>query len=105
MSTATEAIELVDNLVKAKIPKETAKQLVDYADKQKSDQVSRDAFNLLRVLMIGGFTISFVIMGFLFTYIDKRFDRMEAEQREQIDKIEVEQREQRKLLLRILQKR
>ena len=35
---ATETIELVDNLVKAKIPKKTATQLVDFVEKHQSQE-------------------------------------------------------------------
>ena len=94
MSATTEAIEIIEELVEAKIPKSTAKKLIDYADKKRDDQVSKDAFNLLRLLMVSGFTLSFIIMGFLFNYMEKRFDKIEAEQKEN-----------RKLLLQILQKR
>ena len=68
MSTTTEAIELV-KLLKPKIGEQAATKLVDYADKQRSDEVSRGEFNLLRLLVVGGFTLSFIIMGVLYNEI------------------------------------
>ena len=52
MSTTTEAIDLVDNLVKANIPKETAKQLVDYADKQKEDYATKADISMLKQIYL-----------------------------------------------------
>ena len=85
MSTTTEAIDLVDNLVKAKIPKETAKQLVDYADKQRDKSVDRLwlAMAILTAVVLGGF----------------------AWLRSDMQKLETGINENRKLLIQLIQKK
>ena len=96
MSATTEAIDLVDNLVKAKIPKATAKQLVGYADKQRDKGIDRlwIAIAILTAIALGGFAWLRSDMQKLESRMDKRFDNIEAEQKEQ-----------KKLLLRILKKK
>ena len=85
MSTTTEAIDLVDNLVKAKIPKATAKQLVDYAEKQRDKSVDRlwVAMAILTAVILGGF----------------------AWLRADMQKLETGISENRKLLIQLIQKR
>ncbi len=41
MSTTIEAIEIIDQLVEAKIPKETAKELISFVEKQRGDLVTK----------------------------------------------------------------
>ena len=91
----TEAIDLVDNLVRAKIPRETAKQLVDYADKQKDKAVNLQwiAIAILSAVLFGGlWHVSSRIdnarqelkaeMDRRFDKQDRRFDKQDAELKE-----------------------
>ena len=100
MSTTTEAIDLVDNLVKAKIPKETAKQLVGYADKQRNKSIDR-----LWIALIGGFSIIIAIMLYLHgdtkTEIQKSHENTKAD----IQKLENSIIENRKMLIQLIQKK
>ena len=67
--SAAQTIELQKILTKHKFTEKEATQLIDYVDEKKSDEVSRGEFNLLRVFVIGGFTVSFIIMGLLYNEI------------------------------------
>ena len=100
MSTTTEAIEIIDGLVKAKIPKPVATKLLDFAEKQRDKSVDRlwIAMAILGAVMVGGFTALLYIMFYL-------HGDTKQEMKERFDKVETEQKEQRKLLLQILQKR
>ena len=49
---------LIDQLVKAKIPKKTATELIDYVEKRKDKSIDR-----LWVVMIGGFAFLSVFMA------------------------------------------
>ena len=75
MSTTTEAIEIIDGLVKAKIPKPVATKLVDFAEKQRDKSVDRlwIAFAILVSIFIGGyFSLSSKI-----DKIDEKVDRID----------------------------
>ena len=102
MSTTTEAIDIIDGLVKAKIPKPVATKLVDFVDKQRDKSVDRlwIAMAILSAIMLGGFAWLRSDMRLMEDRIDKRFDKIDK----RFDKIETEQKEQRKLLLQVLQK-
>ena len=91
MSATTEAIEIIEELVEAKIPKSTAKKLIDYADKKRGDiatkqdieNVKQDVENvkqnienvkqsismlkwavgLLALVMIGGFALFYDMLS------------------------------------------
>ena len=108
MSTTTQALELV-KLLKPKIGEQAATKLVDYADKQGKD---RTEITWLWRVIVGGFMIAFTLLGILYSEIkDTRSEikdtrqELKAEMDKRFDKIENEQREQRKLLLQILQKK
>ena len=94
MSTTTEAIDLVDDLVKAKIPKETAKQLVAYADKQKDKAIGLQ-WAAIAILATGLFTI----FGILYQMSQKMATK------EDLKKLGIGIGENRKLLIQLIQKR
>ena len=82
---ASETIALVDELIKAKIPKKTATQLVDYIDKSQSEKID---FKLNFILWaIGGLLALFLGLASLMVYlhsdlksdireINQKFDRL-----------------------------
>ena len=84
MSATTEAIEIIEELVEAKIPKSTAKKLIDYADKKRGDVATKQdvenvkqnienvkqsismlkwAVGLLALVMIGGFALFYDMLS------------------------------------------
>ena len=93
MSTTTEAIEIIDGLVKAKIPKPVAAKLIDFAEKQRDKSTDRlwIAYGILTAIMIGGFSALLYIMFYL--HNDLKTD------------IRADISENRKLLIQIIQKR
>ena len=93
MSTTTEAIEIIDGLVKAKIPKPLATKLVDFSEKQRDKSIDR----LWIAMGIMG-TVLLTVMLAGFAWLRSDMQAME-------DRILTEQKEQKKLLLQILQKR
>ena len=88
MSTTTEAIEIIDELVEAKIPKSTATKLVDFAERQRDKSVDR-LWIAMAVLAAGLFAVFGLLwqmsqkavskedMQKLESRIDKRFDRID----------------------------
>ena len=80
---ASEAIALVDDLVKAKIPKKTATKLIDFVEKHQSqelkhklDKIESD-INWLKWVVGLGFTLIFTIMIYLHSDTGKRIDKIE----------------------------
>ena len=69
---ASETIALVDKLVKAKIPKETATDLVDYIDKHQSEKIN---FKLNIILWAIG--ILFTLVIYLHSEMNGRVDKLE----------------------------
>ena len=103
MSTTTEAIEIIDGLVKAKVPKAVATKLVDFAEKQRDRGIDR-----LWIAMGIGFSIMALLLAGLWGDIRSTKQELKAEMsdiRSDMKDIRTEQREQRKLLLQILQKK
>ena len=70
---------MVDQLVKAKIPKKTATELVEYADKQKDKAVNLQwiAIGSLLALIVGGFTLVIMLMFRQEDRINRRLDKIE----------------------------
>ena len=96
MSTTTEAIELV----KPKIGEQVATKLIDYADKRRDKSIDR-----LWITFVGGFSIMVASMFYLHGDTKSDMQNLESRLDRRFDKLETEQKEQRKLLLQILQKR
>lgn len=121
MSDGTDAIRIAELLVKAKIPKETATELVGYMDRQKGhlatkqdiEQLDRGQDRLWRATL-GGFAIIFTAMITVMLYLhsntnerlnrmderldrmDERLDRMDErldKTNERLDRIEAEIKE------------
>ena len=95
MSATTEAIDLVDNLVKAKIPKTTAKQLVDYADKQKDKAVNLQ-WVAIAILAAGMFAI-FAILWETSQKVATKEDLKEV--KEELKEVRADIKEIRKIIL------
>ena len=103
-SMATETIELVDNLVKAKIPKKTATQLVDFVEKHQSqefknniDKLSNEVEKVKNDTQWLKWAIGFVIgliffIGSITVYlhsnISVRLDKIETKMNNKLDKLE-----------------
>ena len=93
--SATQTIELVDKLVRAKIPKQTATELIDYVDERKDKAVNLQWVAI--AILASGLIAIFGLLWGLKTEIHNLDKRME--------KIEAGQGENRKILLQILKKR
>ena len=87
MSATTEAIEIIEALQKAKIPKQTATKLVDYVETQKDKSIDR-----IWIALLAGFSITIALIVTIPFYlhsntkvdlqaienrIEKRFDKLE----------------------------
>ena len=88
MSATTEAIEMIDALQKAKIPKQTATKLIDYVEKRKDKTVNLQwvAIGILSGGLIAIFGLLWQLsltvatkqdMQVMETRVDKRFDKIE----------------------------
>ena len=93
--SATQTIELVDKLARAKIPKQTATELIDYVDERKDKAVNLQWVAI--AILASGLIAIFGLLWGLKTEIYNLDKRME--------KIEAGQGENRKILLQILKKR
>ena len=98
MSTTTEALELV-KLLKPKIGEQAAAKLIDFAEKQRDKSVDR-----LWIAFIGGFSIMVASMFYLHGDTKANMKELKTDMNKRFEKIEAEQKEQRKLLLQVLQK-
>ena len=69
MTTATQTLELVDELVKAKIPKKTATKLIDYVDNRHNGNIDERLTNIDKRLIKVETSITFLkwITGIGFT--------------------------------------
>ncbi len=114
MSTTTQAIDIVDQLVKAKIPKQTAKELIDFVERQQGDlatkqdikdmatkqdikdmatkQDTREAVRPIWAVMLAGFTIGFglllTVMLYLHNDTKAEMERRFTEMNRRFEKIE-----------------
>ena len=102
MSTTTEAIEIVEELVEANIPKTTAKKLIDYADKQGSN---RTEITWLWRIMVGGFMIVFTLLGILYSEIKSTRQELREDIGKLEGKLEGKIDENRKLLIQLIRKK
>ena len=84
---ATETIDLVDELVKAKIPKRTATKLVDYIEKHQSEKTN---FKLNIILWALGlvFTFLFSLMIYLHNDLKSDINKLETRINKKLEKIE-----------------
>ena len=86
---ASEAIELVDDLVKEKISKETATKLVDFIEKNQSEKISlpvpaRVKLNIILWALGLAFTFLFSLIVYLHSEMNGRADKIEN----RIDRLE-----------------
>ncbi len=86
MSTTTQAIDIVDQLVKAKIPKQTAKELIDYVDSQRGNLVTkqdvRETIRPIWAVMLAGFGLLLTVMLYLHSDTKAEMKELRAEMRE-----------------------
>ena len=75
---AYETTDLIDQLVKAKIPKKTAAHLLNYVDKTQNEKTDFK-LNVILWIMGLGFTILFTIITALHVYTNNRMDRMRSD--------------------------
>ena len=73
-----ETTDLIDQLVKAKIPKKTATHLLNYVDKTQNEKTDFK-LNVILWIMGLGFTILFTIITALHIYANNRMDRMQSD--------------------------
>ena len=100
MSKASQTLHLVDELVKAKIPKKTATELLDYVESHKDKSIN------LQWVAIG------ILAGGLFGglyHLSNRIDTTRTELKQDIKNIRTELKqdikENRKLLLQLIQRK
>ncbi len=105
MSMSTEAIDIIDNLQKDGINRETAKELIDFVEKQRGDLVTRqdikdmatkqdvrEAVRPIWIVMMAGFTALLsgllTVMLYLHGNTNERLDRIEQRIESRLEKIE-----------------
>ena len=96
MSNASQTLHLVDELVKAKIPKKTATELLDYVESRKDKSIN------LQWVAIG------ILAGGLFGglyHLSNRIDTTRTELKQEIQNVRQEIKENRKLLLQLIQRK
>ncbi len=111
MSTTTDAIEIIDHLQTDGISRETAKELIDYVDKQRGELATKQGQQWLTWIVGIGFTVMLAGMAALLTLmvylhsdtkteIDRRFTEMEN----RLNRIEQRNVERHKELKELLQR-
>ncbi len=117
MSTTTDAIEVIDHLQTDGISRETAKELIDYVDKQRGDLVTDQSLqaalrqeveplkrdvNWLKWIVGIGLTaipvILLTVMIYLHSSINERLDRIEQRVEGRFEKMEADIKEIKELL-------
>ncbi len=92
MSTTTQAINIVDQLVKAKILKKTATELIDFVESQRGDlatkQDVREAIRPTWIVMMAGFTALLTLMLYLHNDTKAEMERRFTEMNRRFEKIE-----------------
>ena len=87
---ASETIALVDKLVRAKMPKETATALIDFVEKNQSSEFKQEiekvklSIDFLKWVVGLGFSLTFAIIIYLHSDTTKRTDKLESK----VNKIE-----------------
>ncbi len=92
MSATTDAIHLIDKLVKAKIPKETATELIEFTEKKAEGRTgelaTKDQVKVIYTIMGIGFTALLSIMIYLHSDIKSNMKDLKLDINNRMDRIE-----------------